>query len=309
MLPTVVIAGSGNVTGHGIAKALRGWCNVVGYDACDAIANPANLYCINATVPRSSDVGYPARVEALLRSTRPLAIIPSNDHDLRALQGMRSLLHDLDIVLNGDSQHAVALLDKRATSRLFQEAHIACPQVVSDVEPRRYPYVVRKQRVGEGKKFVYIVRSEVEERRITDAEWAAAFVTRFVEGGELTIDVLCDQLSNVLSAVPRARLEVRNGMVHRGEVVEDAAAIARATELARALRLTGINCVQCIRTDDEAYFFEVNCRPGSGLSLTTEAGINMPRLWIESLLGAVPDVPQPDWGLKMTRYFEGYYHK
>ena len=79
--------------------------------------------------------------------------------------------------------------------------------------------------------------------------------------------------------------------------------MADAAHAARALRLVGINCLQCILDDQgRTWFFEVNPRPGSGMDLTTQGGVNMPKLWLDVLDGRKPVVPEPDWGLQMVRY-------
>lgn len=303
---TVLVAGSGNPTGHGVVQALHGVCRVVGYDSCEASDNPANLWCDNVQVPPAADAGYWDAVCGLVERHRPIAVIPSNDHDLSSLAYIADVLEGKGVVVNGLGPSTLDLLDKRATSRLFTRHGIRTPELLEG-GPGHEPYVVRKSRAGHGKKFTCVVK-DARARLVLPAGSDDRVVTRYVEGDEFTIDVLCDGSSNALSVVPRLRREVRYGMVHRGEVVRDELVIARTRELAERVRLVGVNCVQCIRTHADAWFFEVNCRPGSGSSLTTAAGVNMPTLWVKMLLGEPIAVPEPAWGTKMTRFFDGYYH-
>lgn len=304
----VIVAGSGNVTGHGVISALRLDHAVIGYDSCDAQLNPAVELCNNFTVPRASDPEYMAAVMRLIEVHKPKTIIPSNDHDLRTLIAMQHALRAEDVTLNGLGDHTLTFLDKRRTSKLFTELGITTPELLGTLDTA--PMIVRKQLVGMGKKFTHLwLDPTTPATWITNEDFAGGVMTRYVEGKEFTIDILCDQRSNVLSVVPRLRHEVRNGMVHYAEVVKDDFLIVKSTELAQKLELTGVNCAQCIRTDADAYFFEVNPRPGSGMSLTTHAGVNMPQLWMMSLTGKKFTVPEPDWGLKMVRYYEGHYFK
>lgn len=277
--------------------------NAVGYDCCPQRENPATTLCTNYAVPRASDPKYVTAVMQLIAAHRPSVIIPTNDHDLRKLISMNAELVKAGVTLNGFSVHTLEFLDKLATTQLFSEHGIVMPEVLdSDAAP---PYVLRKRMVGTGKKFTHVIRNRQFNPSVTELQ--DGIFTRCITGKEFTIDVLCDQQSNVLSVVPRLRHEVHGETVVLAEVVADALIISRTVELAVKLHLTGINCVQCMRTDDEAYFFEVNPRPGSGLSLTVNAGVNMPALWMMSLDGMGAPIPTPKWGLRMRRYYEGFY--
>jgi carbamoyl-phosphate synthase large subunit len=299
----VIVAGSGNVTGHNVVKALCPTWNVVGYDKCESNANPANAMCFNHRAPAAADSEYTDFIKYMMVTYRPKAIIPSNDHDLRALIELRSMLRNFGCVLNGFGKHTIDFLDKRITSELFTQHGISTPELLRHGSP--FPYVIRKRHVGTGQKFVRIIKGL--PTNITCEEANNGIFTRYVEGKEFTIDVLCDQSSQVLSIVPRLRHEVRNGMVHLGEIIKDDYIIMQCAKIASAMQLKGVNCIQCIRTDSDAMFFEVNPRPGSGLSLTTAAGVNMPDLWMHSLMDTHVNVNTPVWGLKMVRYYEGHY--
>ncbi len=310
-----LVAGSGNVTGYGVISAIHQakWPVplknlVVGYDCCEPEANPSNQFCENFQVPRASDIAnYAQWVMTLVREFRPKVIIPSNDHDLRSLLMFENDLHENGVIINGAGPNAHHFLDKLATARLFVDHEIRTPAVICD-NPARHPYVVRKRYVGTGKKFTYVSKKVEDDKSIPWEGIHESIITKFIEGEEYTIDILCDQRSNVLSIVPRLRHAVTAGIVTFAEIVNDKRIIERSRELATRLQLRGMNCVQCIKNDEDIYFFEVNPRPGSGMSLTTAAGVNMPSLWIRSLSQPVV-VPEPEWGMKMVRYHAGRYFK
>lgn len=304
----VIVAGSNNVTGHNVINALAGHCNILGYDYSDASTNPTNTTCHNVRVPPATDKAYADAIRKLLDEHKPELIIPSNDSDLRALVGMNDELVSRGIVLNGTGPHVLKFLDKEATTDLFQNHGITTPGLVGMIHDSPRPVVVRKRLVGNGKKFSRIVQEGFAG--LTSEELRLGVITKYVEGEEYTIDVLCDFKSRPVSIVPRLRREVRYGMVHHGQVIQDFVVIEETLRLISKLKLTGISCIQCIKTvGGEAYFFEVNARPGSGLSLTTAAGVNMPELMLRIVRGEDVPTVSPEWGLNMVRYFEGYYYR
>ena len=132
-------------------------------------------------------------------------------------------------------------------------------------------------------------------------------MTRFVDGVEYTVDVLCDSNSNLLSAIPRKRINVVGGMVHHAQIEKEDKLISLCRKLSKSVGLVGMSCIQCI-TDGENYnFIEINPRPGSGIDLSIHSGVNMPLLWIKETLGEECLIKAPKWGMQMKRYFSGYY--
>lgn len=306
--PVVLVTGSGNVTGLNVVRALTvdAGIDVVG---CDVQPwNPADRYCRNHTVPLATDPTYLPRILDIVKAHGVTAVIPSNDHELRALASNADQLDAVGVRLNARGEHQLALLDKVTTSDLFAAHGIPTPRRVP-LDGAILPMVVRKKRVGEGTKQVHMVRTPAEREALGQLSSADVVATEFLEGDEFTVDILSDLEGNVLSVVPRLRRVVRHGIVHFGEVVRDPMVIESATSLAQRLGLTGITCAQCIRRADRCDYFEVNGRPGSGIDLTVASGVNMPALWVRLAHGEDVQPPEPAWGLKLLRIYDGYFFK
>ena len=64
----VLIAGSGNVTGLNVIRALvkHNDVHLVGCDFDEE--NPSRLFCKNYKVPRCADAGYPAAIKSIIES-------------------------------------------------------------------------------------------------------------------------------------------------------------------------------------------------------------------------------------------------
>ena len=84
----VLVAGSGNVTGLNVIRALAKHEDVyiVGCDFDEE--NPSRLFCKNYKVPRCAEPGYPDAMSSIIESEHITHIIASNDHDVRALSLM-----------------------------------------------------------------------------------------------------------------------------------------------------------------------------------------------------------------------------
>lgn len=302
----VLIAGSGNITGLNVVRALTHRMHLMnlvvqGYDYVEPKQNPSTQTIRNHIVPRCSDPNYKSSVLDLVERFQPTTIIASNDHDVRALSEMSQSL--TGIAINGLNDTTHTWLDKSATSTFFKNNDVVTPQQ----NPAERPFVIRKNHVGDGQKFTRIIKAGDGHVYIGDR--SEVIVTQFIEGPEYTVDVFCDLNCEPLAVVPRRRHEVRAGIVHFGEVENNELVISESRRVAKLARLVGINCMQCIVNGGKCYFFEINPRPGSGLDLTTASGVNMPLLWLSALAGEKIKVSTPDWGLKMVRFHDGYFFK
>lgn len=303
----VLIAGSGNVTGMNIIRALVGnpRINVCGCDF--EVENPSNQWCETLEVPKCASENYPNRILEIIQDKKITHIIASNDHDVRALSKMMLKHGEIMPILNGFFQNILYCLDKKETIKLFKNAGVNTPCEVLDRND--YPYVLRKETMGNHQKYVYIIKSEDDKKNIPEEHFLNGIMTRYVTGIEYTIDVLCDSNSEVVAVVPRRRINVVGGMVHHAKIENENKLIGFCKTIAKSVGLVGMNCIQCIVDGDNYNFIEINPRPGSGIDLTIASGINMPLIWIQQTLGEKVIVPTPAWGLQMKRYYSGYYYR
>ncbi len=128
-------------------------------------------------------------------------------------------------------------------------------------------------------------------------------IQEFIKGKEYTIDVLCDLKGEIISVVPRERIEVRSGEVSKSRTVINKKIIKATIDLVNKLKqyieeykiyckitsenfnalqlekdegtVIGPLTIQCIVTkDNEIKFIEINPRFGGGVPLSFEAGID-----------------------------------
>jgi len=131
-------------------------------------------------------------------------------------------------------------------------------------------------------------------------------VQEFIEGDEYTVSTFVDVSGRCLSAVPRKRVEVRDGEVskavtrHLPSIEDTCMQIVEQLPGAR-----GPLNVQLISNQfsGEYHVIEINPRFGGGDPLAWEAGANAPKWAVMEALGITPD-PASDWkrDLAMLRF-------
>ena len=162
-------------------------------------------------------------------------------------------------------------------------------------------------------------------------------IQEFIEGVEYTIDVLCDLKGEVISIVPRERIEVRSGEVSKSRTIKHKDIIKETLDLVNKLKqyideykiyckvttenfnnlqlekdeasVIGPLTIQCIVTKDkEIKFIEINPRFGGGVPLSFEAGVDYGKYFrymvegrkIKSIIGEFKEI-------SMLRYDEAIF--
>src|SRR3989304_7714338 len=111
-------------------------------------------------------------------------------------------------------------------------------------------------------------------------------VQEYLPGEEYPLDLLSDLSGMPLLAVPRIRLETKDGISTKGKVLHDDEMERLCLEMARYLNLKGPTCMQLKRDRAGSLkFLEVNPRIGGGGDFSTSAGGNIPKLLLALILG------------------------
>ena len=136
-------------------------------------------------------------------------------------------------------------------------------------------------------------------------------IQEFIDGPEITNDVVCDLEGQVLAVVSRKRIAVRGGEVVKGVTTFDAAIDSACRKIAEAIPARGPITVQCmIDEDGTPRFIEINARMGGGLPLAVAAGVNIPAMLLQSASNHnVNPVAPGDYeiGLQMTRFDDAFF--
>lgn len=247
---------------------------------------------------------------ALVRRCRIRLLIPSIDPDLPPLAEARPRFEEAGCcVMVSDAPVITICADKLKTFEVLTAAAVDTPRTWTldealSAEGLVFPLYL-KPRFGSAAKGNYVLRDhpdlETLGRRIPDP-----IVQEFVDGVEHTIDVYCGFDGVPRCAVPRRRLEVRNGEVSKAVTIRDPAIIAAGLRVARALKgCRGVITVQTILTaDGRVRVIEINPRFGGGAPLAIRAGADFPKWMLTTLIGSDPHIAEDCFqpGLAMLRY-------
>lgn len=135
-------------------------------------------------------------------------------------------------------------------------------------------------------------------------------IQKFIEGEELSVDCFVSSKGEIISVVPRKRLETSGGEAVKSVTVKDEAIIEQSKKMIIASRLTGPLTIQFI-TDKKTgknYFMEVNPRLGGGVVTSIGAGANIPEMILKEYLN-LPLSPVEDWkaNVLMVRAYREFF--
>ena len=245
-------------------------------------------------VPRLDDPNYvPALVEICQREAVNL-VFPLIDPDIPVLAGAKGQLERVGtLVLVVSPEVASKTRDKWKTFKFFRNLSLPTPQswLPEDnaLREAQFPLFV-KPRYGSAGKNAFKVKDSEELsfflRYVPDP-----IVQEFIDGDEITSDVVCGLRGEVMAVVSRRRLEVRWGEVAKGVTVHNPQITSACVCIGRTLGAVGPVTVQCIVKADQPYFTEINARVGGGAPLGIWAGANWPRWLLAQAAGLDESVP------------------
>lgn len=263
-----------------LIRHLKEYFRVIGTDT--DTYNPASKFVDKFyKIPKYYENNYIDLIIDICKKEKVKLLIPLYEKEFDLLCRNRDALESLGVkLLLSDSNVVNICNDKLNTYKFFKKYKILTPEIYSNFskdDAEEVLPIVIKPVDGMGSKGVYIAKS-YEEMCFFKKYVKNSMLQKFVSGTEYTIDVLCDFDGNIISAVPRQRIEVIAGEVSKSKTIKDDNIISKTKQVIEALnkegKVIGPITVQCILNKGNPYFIEINCRFGGGVPLTFEAGVN-----------------------------------
>jgi len=275
-------------------------------DNCAAQVMADRLFC----VPPSAHPQYGETLLEICAKEHIAYLVPLYEPELILLSQMRDQFLEIGTRLVVSSEEALQrCLDKYELYQVLRNANIPTPNTYIEVPKEQDSSTkwVVKPRTGMGSKDVHIVPyADVES---STAQVPNPIIQRFIEGQEYSIDAYVAENGQVLSVVPRLRMEVRSGEVSKSVTITDDQLTKLTIDLLKHLKLYGPVTIQGIKeaVTGEFYFIEVNPRFGGGVPLSMQAGIPYAD-FIAGRPNLEPGTLHPyQSGLKMLRYDEAVF--
>jgi carbamoyl-phosphate synthase large subunit len=259
--------------------------------AVDSNPLSAGLYISDGQylTPLSSEQGFVDSILKICRKENVKLLIPTRDDELLLFAQNRQSLEKQGIRVMVSSPNVIEICrDKYKFYQFLKQVNMPTPAtyVPGEVDLKTlnaYPFLI-KSRYGAGNKNVFKADNAQELQcfvhYVTDP-----LIQEFIKGKEYTVDVFSDFDGNVITVVPRERIDVVGGESYKGKTIEDGRMVQRAKAIAESLGTTGHITLQCIEAADGVKFIEANPRFGGGAMLGITAGANTPLLLLELVLG------------------------
>lgn len=244
-------------------------------------------------VPRVTDKSYLEILKVFCLQNNISLVIPTIDTELHILAKAKETFLQKGIFLAISSIEICEIFYlKKSTEKFFLDNGFDTPRSVNNINTCDYPIFAKlnNSSCSVGAQIVYT--PEVAKELSHDKNYV---FQEYIQGDEFTVDVFIDKRGNVISIVPRQRLEIRAGEVSKAKTLKDQNIIQAIKKLCIKLHgAYGCMTIQLFRTDDRIIFIEINPRFGGGYPLSFQAGANFADYLIRDFLGKTLDYRE-DW--------------
>ena len=279
--------------------------NIAGSNFCD------RFYKVPYAVDEKN---YMSVLRDIVTSESIDLLIPIVENELEVIARNREIIERSTYLLLSSYETIMMCNDKFRTYEFFNQADIPTQKtlLVENTDSlenliesgMNFPLIV-KPRFGLGSRDVYEIRNKEEFFLVNRMK--NPLVQEMNQGQEYTIDTFCDG-KELISAVPRKRIETKAGISYKGQTVRDEVLINYASKINKKLNIKGPANIQCFKNGDEVRFTEINPRFSGGLPLTIESGVNTPLLALKMAAGEEIKPIQDFKVVKMCRYWEEIFY-
>lgn len=284
---------------------------VFGVDTAPSLA-PASYFVDRCfKVPKAKEEGYVDSLLAICEAEKVDLLIPLFEPEFLLLDARRFEFARINTCLLLSERRVIETCsDKFKTYQFFINNGIKTPYTwLQEALPEmiRYPLFI-KPRTGMGSQGAKKVESSEELQFILQHE-IDFLIQEHIPGKEYTLDILADLEGQVLSVVPRERLEVRAGEVSKSRTLYRLDLIEQGKRIVEQLGAIGPVTVQCIDNGKELNWIEINPRFGGGVPLSIRAGVDYPYLLYQmvNMQDVKPLLGKYNHNLTMLRYDQAVY--
>ena len=272
----------------------------------DPLAAASNFVDSFHIVPPSKHEDFIPSIQNICNENEINLVFPLNDNDLTPLSFGKSILEKNKRIVAISKMESVNItVDKWSTYNFFKNSGIKTPKtwIPTEYTKSNFPILI-KPRHGSAGKNVFKVHDQ-KELEFYVARIKDPIIQEFINGSEVTTDVICDFQGSILGIVNRERLEVRWGEVSKGKTIFDKNIMKNCGKIVENLDVVGPITIQCILEGNDAYFIEINARYGGGAPLGFEAGVKSPHWYLSIASGIELNLP-PIGSYKQNLFLSRY---
>ena len=278
---------------------------IIGTDI-DPLAPASDFVDSFYIVPQSKNEDFIPTIQEICIENNINLLFPLNDNDLLPLSSGKTKLEKNEIIVAVSQMKSIdTTVDKWSTYQFFKNVGIKTPKtwIPNDNNKLDFPLLIKPRNGSAGKDVIKANDQRELEFYIPRIE--RPIIQEFINGPEITTDVICDFKGSIIGIVNRERLEVRWGEVAKGRTIYDKNIIKNCEKIISNLDVVGPITVQCILKGNEAYFIEINARYGGGAPLGFAAGVKSPHWYLSIASGIelnLPSIGSYKKNLFLSRY-------
>jgi carbamoyl-phosphate synthase large subunit len=304
---SVLVPGASAPAGINTIKSLKmaGFAGKIIATDSDPLSPGFHMTPDNVVMPLAvREEEFIAKLCEVVQEYKVDVLMPSSGHDIYPYSRNRAKLEELGALpVVSDPEDLETCRDKLKTFNFLAGGKFNLPFTTTDPKKIREFPVIAKPRFGKGSRDVIKIEDEADLRYV-DAKFKEMIFQEFLPGIEYTVDVLSDLDKKPLLAVPRIRLQTKEGISTKGKVVHHPALQEECKKIAGAVGIRGPCCIQMKESrDKELKLVEINPRMGGGTIFSALAGANLPAMIVDMVRGN--EIQIRDFSeITVVRYFE-----
>jgi carbamoyl-phosphate synthase large subunit len=315
----ILVTGVGSTTGISVVKSLRIQKDIkfkiIGADINLENTIAGSSFCDKFyTVPRASnEEEYVNAILNICKVENVKVIFPIIDIEIEVLTKHIKVFNQLALKIWASDYETVCICNsKYKTFKVFEQNQLPFARTFyfSDFDKFMFPLIIKPDN-GLSSTGVHKLET-MEELLFYVKRVDNPILQDYVEGREFTIDIVCNDRSELLACVPRERLEVKSGIASKSITVFNPDMISLAHRIAKTFSFRGHINLQCrLNGDGKVIFFEINPRFSASFPLTLESGVNSPLILAKIALGIPLDKDYYNFkeNLYMSRYWEEVFYQ
>ena len=280
----ILLLSAGGPACHGVIKSLRDIDfdgNIISVD-CNPLS--AGFYISDKyyVVPKAFDDNYIDELVKIIKKEKINLILPTSSNEIVTISKNKKIFDDLGVILFMSSYDAI--MDCSDKIRFYNKCGDKFPLPKTFTQywsVEDLPLFAKPTKHSSGSRGVKVIR-ELSDFNCLDEKKYDYLFQEYLPGIEYTIDVLCDMNSKPIVAIPRKRLQTKEGISSKGRIERNEFIESICFEICKFLKLKGPICLQMKESvDGELKFVEINPRSGGGSYMATLAGVNFVKIILD----------------------------
>lgn len=239
-------------------------------------------------LPRSDKDSFIDELMEICKKYDIALLIPTRDEELSLFSKNADKFSSIGTKIMVSPTESIEICQNKDSFIEFCNSHgFDIPKTYNDIEDYsklEYPVFI-KPKIGKSGLNTFKVDSFEELDFILKLLDDEVIIQEFVDWKEYTIDLFANFEGNVISAVPRERINVLGGESFTTKTFKNEKIITESVKLAQSLNLIGHNTLQCFFNGEDVKFIEINPRFGGAAITSFAAGANSPENLIKLLNG------------------------